>query len=285
MGIRAMGKRVMGRRVMRATRPFVPACLLAAADCIRRATHNQRAHSPARTVTMYIGFGPGGGYDMWARVVAAHLGKHLPGNPTVTPRKYAGRRQLSRRRLHLQYRAQGRHRDCRDRARCGARAADRRSRRAIRRHQAFLSRHPGNRNQYLHRQQYRGGEDRAGSDREGIDRRRYRARHRHILLPGGAQRHPRHEIQAGRRLSVLRRRLPRHGARRGAGHLRKPRQRHWSAARTGFPAARSRCCFRAASSPIRRSKTCRSSSISHTSRKTSRPSSFSMPAKASAGRS
>jgi tripartite-type tricarboxylate transporter receptor subunit TctC len=39
---------------------------------------------------MYIGFGPGGGYDMWARVVAAHLGRHLPGNPTVTPENMQG---------------------------------------------------------------------------------------------------------------------------------------------------------------------------------------------------
>ena len=38
-----------------------------------------------KTVTMYIGFGPGGGYDLWARVVARHIGAHLPGNPTVVP--------------------------------------------------------------------------------------------------------------------------------------------------------------------------------------------------------
>jgi tripartite-type tricarboxylate transporter receptor subunit TctC len=43
-----------------------------------------------KSVTMYIGFGPGGGYDMWARVVAAHIGKHLPGNPTVTPQNLPG---------------------------------------------------------------------------------------------------------------------------------------------------------------------------------------------------
>jgi tripartite-type tricarboxylate transporter receptor subunit TctC len=43
-----------------------------------------------KTVTMIIGFGPGGGYDLWARVVAAHIGKHLPGNPTVTPQNLPG---------------------------------------------------------------------------------------------------------------------------------------------------------------------------------------------------
>jgi tripartite-type tricarboxylate transporter receptor subunit TctC len=43
-----------------------------------------------KTVTMIIGFGAGGGYDLWARVVAAHIGKHLPGNPTVTPQNLPG---------------------------------------------------------------------------------------------------------------------------------------------------------------------------------------------------
>src|SRR5215831_14583914 len=43
-----------------------------------------------KTVTMVIGFGPGGGYDAWARVVARHLGKHLPGNPTVVPQNMPG---------------------------------------------------------------------------------------------------------------------------------------------------------------------------------------------------
>jgi tripartite-type tricarboxylate transporter receptor subunit TctC len=36
-----------------------------------------------KTVTIYVGFGPGGGYDLYGRVFARHLGKHLPGHPTV----------------------------------------------------------------------------------------------------------------------------------------------------------------------------------------------------------
>ncbi len=43
-----------------------------------------------KTVTMIIGFGPGGGYDLWARTIARHLGKHLPGNPTVAPENMQG---------------------------------------------------------------------------------------------------------------------------------------------------------------------------------------------------
>ena len=43
-----------------------------------------------KTVIMYIGFGPGGGYDLWARVVAHHIGAHLPGNPTVAAENMQG---------------------------------------------------------------------------------------------------------------------------------------------------------------------------------------------------
>jgi tripartite-type tricarboxylate transporter receptor subunit TctC len=43
-----------------------------------------------KTVTMIIGFGPGGGYDLWARIVARHIGKYLPGNPTVAPQNMEG---------------------------------------------------------------------------------------------------------------------------------------------------------------------------------------------------
>lgn len=43
-----------------------------------------------KTVQMIIGFGPGGGYDLWARTVARHINKHLPGNPTVVSQNMPG---------------------------------------------------------------------------------------------------------------------------------------------------------------------------------------------------
>jgi tripartite-type tricarboxylate transporter receptor subunit TctC len=43
-----------------------------------------------RNVQMLIGFGPGGGYDLWGRVVARHIGRHLPGNPSVVPQNMPG---------------------------------------------------------------------------------------------------------------------------------------------------------------------------------------------------
>ena len=50
----------------------------------------QAPNLAGKTVSMVIGFGPGGGYDLWARVVARHIGKHLPGNPTVVPQNMPG---------------------------------------------------------------------------------------------------------------------------------------------------------------------------------------------------
>jgi tripartite-type tricarboxylate transporter receptor subunit TctC len=43
-----------------------------------------------KTVSLYIGFSVGGGYDLYARVLARHMGRHLPGNPQVVPRNMEG---------------------------------------------------------------------------------------------------------------------------------------------------------------------------------------------------
>ena len=36
-----------------------------------------------KQLTIIVGAGPGGGYDLQARVAARHIAKHIPGNPTV----------------------------------------------------------------------------------------------------------------------------------------------------------------------------------------------------------
>jgi tripartite-type tricarboxylate transporter receptor subunit TctC len=43
-----------------------------------------------RNVDLYIGYSVGGAYDLYARVIARHLGKHIPGNPTIVPRNMEG---------------------------------------------------------------------------------------------------------------------------------------------------------------------------------------------------
>src|SRR6478735_3034774 len=36
-----------------------------------------------KQITLIVGSGVGGGYDLQARLTARHLGKHIPGNPTI----------------------------------------------------------------------------------------------------------------------------------------------------------------------------------------------------------
>jgi tripartite-type tricarboxylate transporter receptor subunit TctC len=43
-----------------------------------------------KTISLYVGLPPGGGYDIYARVLAAHLGRHVPGQPTVLVKNMDG---------------------------------------------------------------------------------------------------------------------------------------------------------------------------------------------------
>ncbi len=43
-----------------------------------------------KTLTVMIGVSAGGEYDLHARVVSRHIGKHIPGNPSVVPQNMTG---------------------------------------------------------------------------------------------------------------------------------------------------------------------------------------------------
>ena len=43
-----------------------------------------------KTMRMLIGYGPGGGYDLYGRLVAEFLPRHIPGNPTIVPQNMPG---------------------------------------------------------------------------------------------------------------------------------------------------------------------------------------------------
>ena len=47
------------------------------------------AHAQSR-VSLLIGTTPGGGYDVYARALARHIGRYLPGQPTVIPKNQPG---------------------------------------------------------------------------------------------------------------------------------------------------------------------------------------------------
>jgi tripartite-type tricarboxylate transporter receptor subunit TctC len=43
-----------------------------------------------KTVDLMVGFSAGGAYDVYARIIARHMGKHIPGNPTMVVKNLDG---------------------------------------------------------------------------------------------------------------------------------------------------------------------------------------------------
>ena len=43
-----------------------------------------------KSITLYVGFPPGGGYDLYARVFAPHFTRHIPGNPPIVIKSMLG---------------------------------------------------------------------------------------------------------------------------------------------------------------------------------------------------
>jgi tripartite-type tricarboxylate transporter receptor subunit TctC len=43
-----------------------------------------------RTINLVIGYAPGGGYDLYARTLARHISRHIPGNPTIVVQNMPG---------------------------------------------------------------------------------------------------------------------------------------------------------------------------------------------------
>ena len=59
--------------------------LIAPADLSAQANYFQ-----GKTIRVVVGSSSGGGYDLWARLMAQHIGKHIPGNPTVVVQNMPG---------------------------------------------------------------------------------------------------------------------------------------------------------------------------------------------------
>lgn len=79
-----------------ASRAVAAAFALALSAHVAASVMPAAAQAPAppffkdRTITLMIGFGPGGGNDVWARLVARHIGRHIPGRPTIVPQNVPG---------------------------------------------------------------------------------------------------------------------------------------------------------------------------------------------------
>lgn len=73
--------------------------VLAAVFCAALSAQAARSDDVAdfyrgQTLEVYIGYSAGGGFDAYARLLARHIGRHVPGNPTVVPVNMPGAASL-----------------------------------------------------------------------------------------------------------------------------------------------------------------------------------------------
>ncbi len=67
--------------------------LLAAAAVLAAPPARSESAEPffaRKTITIYVGYTAGGSYDLYARLIARHLGRHIPGTPTVVAQNMPG---------------------------------------------------------------------------------------------------------------------------------------------------------------------------------------------------
>jgi len=50
----------------------------------------QTSFFEGKTARILVGFSPGGSYDLWARLIARHMGRHIPGNPNFVVQNMTG---------------------------------------------------------------------------------------------------------------------------------------------------------------------------------------------------
>ncbi len=76
---------------------YRPALLLplVLAGLIAAPAYAQDDFYKGKTINIVVGFTPGGGYDVNARAVARHIGRHIPGNPSVIVQNMPGAGSLT----------------------------------------------------------------------------------------------------------------------------------------------------------------------------------------------
>ena len=126
-----------------------------------------------KTIELIVGAPPGGGYDIYARAVARHLGRHIPGEPTVVVKNMPGAGSAKAAQYIADHRAEGRHLDRRHHAgRDHGPAARRPHRAAVRPDQGALRRHRQQRHPRLrHAEERQDPEIRGRAEGEGEVRR------------------------------------------------------------------------------------------------------------------
>jgi tripartite-type tricarboxylate transporter receptor subunit TctC len=76
-------------------REFITFLVWAAASWSPVATAHADDFYKGKLFTIVVGFSPAGGYDTYARVLARHIARHIPGNPTVIVQNMLGAGSLT----------------------------------------------------------------------------------------------------------------------------------------------------------------------------------------------
>ena len=88
MSFTAKGKRSEQSIARKFNVLFAAIAALSLAPSAARAAEQE--YFKGKTVRFVVGYAAGGGFDVYARTIARHLGKHLPGNPTVIVENMTG---------------------------------------------------------------------------------------------------------------------------------------------------------------------------------------------------
>ncbi|MBI4634266.1 MAG: hypothetical protein HY742_10290 [Deltaproteobacteria bacterium] len=69
---------------------FFLSCLIAVSVFFTAAVSAAAPYYEGKTIRIIVGYSAGGGYDMYARAIARHFGKHIPGKPDVIVENMTG---------------------------------------------------------------------------------------------------------------------------------------------------------------------------------------------------
>lgn len=81
----------MRRQALRWLRAIAIALLL---STLAKPIFAQDSFYKGKTIRLIVGLAPGGGFDTYSRVIARHMGKHIPGNPTIVVENMPGAASL-----------------------------------------------------------------------------------------------------------------------------------------------------------------------------------------------
>lgn len=90
MTVRKQPVRTSARRMLGPGSSLLLACAALLGAGVQASAQSPEQFYKGKTIEFLIGYAPGGSNDAYSRLVSNHIGKHIPGNPTVVPRNMPG---------------------------------------------------------------------------------------------------------------------------------------------------------------------------------------------------